>query len=303
MHLRNLTPSISLLLAFEAAARLGSFTKAADELFLTQSAVSRHVQALESMLQASLFERTGRSIQLTPEGAVYAQEINAILQRIRRASMQVYGSRGRRPALQLAVLPIFASQWLMPRLSRFYAAHPDALIDLHARNDAFELSMSGMDACITMGDGHWPGLQKLHLVDAVGVVIASPALLRERPISRASDLLNHHLLQVTNHFAGWKDCLLASGVDPRVLVLGSKFEYTGHLIQACVSGLGVGLVSDIFVQTERRDGTLVTPDIPDLVKSQKRYYLLHPPEKSDHPTLALFKAWLVQEAADAAACC
>src|SRR5690625_684955 len=174
MYVRSLTPSISLLLAFDAAARHGNFTKAADELFLTQSAVSRHIKSLESLLQVSLFQRVGRRIILTPEGELYAQEVGEALRRIRRASMRVYGSQDRKRSLQLAVLPIFASKWLMPRLSRFYDQYPDALIDIHARNDEFDLQMSGMDACITMGDGNWPSLDSVYLVDAVGLVVANP---------------------------------------------------------------------------------------------------------------------------------
>lgn len=295
MHLRSLTPSISLLLAFEAAARHGSFTKAAEELFITQSAVSRHVQALEASLQTTLFERTGRTIELTPEGALYAQEINTALLRIRRASMQIYGSKGRGRVLQLAVLPIFGTKWLMPRISRFYEKHPGAMIDIHSRNDAFELSMSEMDACITMGCGDASTLDNMHLADALGVVVASPQVLKERPIRRASDLLNHQLLQITSHFSLWKDCLLANGVDPRRHVMGPKFEYTAHLIQACVGGVGVGLISDIFIKDELRSGQLVSPDIPNFVRPKKSYFLVNAREKSAHPTLILFKEWLREE--------
>lgn len=295
MHLRKLTPSTSLLQAFEAAARHRSFTKAAEELCLTQSAISRQVQSLESLLQTRLFERSGRTITLTPQGEIYAQEINGALIRIRRASMRVYGVKDQGAALQLAVLPIFASKWLMPRLSRFYDQHPDALINLHAQVQEFDLVMSNMDACIMMGDGHWPSLVKQHLIDAIGVVIASPELLKKQPVRQASDLLHHQLLQITSHFPGWKDCLLASGVDPRGLTLGPKFEYTAHLIQAAVSGLGLGLVADIFVREELQNGTIVTPDTPDLVHNHKSYYLLHTPEKESHPTLTLFKDWLLKE--------
>lgn len=295
MHLRSLTPSISALLAFDAAARHENFTKAGLELSLSQSAVSRHVQALESMLQAVLFERSGHTIKLTAEGALYAREVGDALLRIRRASMQVYGSRGRENVLQLAVLPIFASKWLMPRLDGFYQKYPDALIDIHARHDEFDLEMSGMDACITMGDGKWSRMDILHLVDARGIVVISPSLLKKRAIQHPSDLLRQNLLQITSHFSLWNDCLLENGLDPRKAILGAKYEYTEHLIQACERGLGVGLVSDIFVQEELKQGSLVSPEIQEFKGPRKNYYLIHPVGSSRHPTLFLFKQWLEEE--------
>ncbi|HUG59257.1 MAG TPA: LysR substrate-binding domain-containing protein, partial [Candidimonas sp.] len=296
MFLRRLTPSLSLLIAFEAAARHSSFTKAAKELCLTQSAVSRQVQALESLLHVTLFERSGRQIRLTPEAAVYAQEIGGALSRIRSASMQIYDSDSNANALQLAVLPIFGSKWLMPRLSRFYDRHPDVLINVHTRTGDLDLALSGMDAYITIGDGHWPMLVKHLLVDARAVVIASPALLERIPIHKARDLTKHQLLHITGHLPGWKECLLASGVDPRNVTLGAKFEYTAHLIQAALSGMGVGLVSDIFVREECQNGSIVIPDIPDFVPNIKSYYLTYAPDRESHPALLLFRDWLLEEA-------
>ena len=295
MHIRRLIPSTALLLAFEAAARLGSFTRAGSELHLTQSAVSRQVQALEAQLETELFERVGRTVHLTAEGQAYAQEIGAALNRIRRASLKVYGSRGRAQALRLAVLPIFATKWLMPRMGRFHAEHPEAQVDLHARIDAFDLDMSDMDACITMGDGRWTDLQVQHLADGTGLVVGSPRLLAEQPVRSAADLLQHQLLQVANSFLGWQDCLLASGVDPRVARLGARYEYTEHLIQACVNGQGLGLVADLFVREELRSDALLAPAIAKLVPDHRSYYLIHAPQKSEHPTLVLFKAWLQRE--------
>src|SRR5690606_8051667 len=206
MHLRSLNPSISALLAFEAAARYGNFTKAGAALSLSQSAVSRQIQSLESLLHASLFERIGHTIKLTPEGEFYAREISEALLKIRRASMRVHGSKGRNNVLRLAVLPIFATKWLMPRLNDFCRQHPQFIIDVHARSDAFDLDMSGMDACITMGDNAWPGLEAMHIIDASGVVVMSPTLYSQHPITRPADLLKQNLLQITSHFSLWNDC-------------------------------------------------------------------------------------------------
>lgn len=298
MFLRKLTPSMPQLLAFEAAARHGSFTAAAKELCLTQSAISRHVQELESSLQANLFERSGRRVSLTPDGLRYAHEIAGALSRIRSASMDIYESRARAGALQLAVLPILGSKWLMPRLGRFHDRHPDLLVNVHSRIGEIDLAMSGMDAYLTLGDGHWPNLMTHHLLDQQAVVIASPALLRKQPLQRLADLPRHSLLQIVGTAPGWRECLLASGLDPRHVALGAKFEYTAHMIQAVVTGMGLGLAPRMFVQEELRDGSIVMPDLPGLVPNIKRYYLIYPPDRAHHPTLSLFKDWLLEETLD-----
>lgn len=295
MYPRSLTPSISALLAFDAAARHGNFTKAGIELSLSQSAISRHVQALESLLHATLFERHGHTLKLTVEGELYAREVSSALLKIRRASMQVYGSAGRGNVLQLAVLPIISSKWLMPRIGRFYQAYPDLIIDVHARHDEVDLGMSGMDACITMGDGTWPDMEVLHLLDAEAIVIAHPSLLRERPIQTPADLLQHKLLQITSNFSLWRDCLLQNGLDPRKANLSARYEYTEHLIQACESRLGVGLVSDVFVEEALRAGRLVSPRIKGFQGPHKSYYLINPLRSSEHPALLKFKQWLQDE--------
>lgn len=297
MFLRKYTPSMPQLLAFEAAARHGSFTKAAAELHLTQGAVSRHVQGLEAMLQAQFFERAGRQVKLTKEGERYANEIAGALNRIRSASMQAYGARGRSNALQLAVIPIFGSKWLMQRLGRFYDMHPDLQIDIHSRTGELDLALAGMDAYINIGDGHWPHLVKHHLLDARATVIASPSLLKKKAINNAADLLKHRLLHVTTHSPSWKECLLASGIDPSNVKLGAQYEYTAHLIQAVVAGLGVGLVSDIFVRDECQQGTLAMVDIPEFAVRYKSYYLMYPPDRKNHSAVRLFTDWLLEEAA------
>ncbi|AZY50207.1 LysR family transcriptional regulator [Bordetella avium] len=297
IFLRKFTPSMSQLLAFEAAARLGSFTAAAKALFLTQSAVSRHIQELESLLQVDLFVRSGRRVSLSAEGARYAHEISGALARIRSASMDIYEARQRAGALQLAVLPIFGSKWLMPRLGDFQAKHPEVLINLHSRIGDIERTSQGVDACIIIGDGNWPRMESHHLLTARGVIIAAPSLLAKQPLQQAQDLRRHRLLEASTSAPGWRECLLASNLDPRIATVGSRFEYTAHLIQAVAGGLGLGLATDLFVQDELRAGTLVAPQLPGFRFPAKHYYLVHRPEKSQLPALNTFKTWLLSTAA------
>jgi len=185
MNQQRLLPSMSLLQAFEAAARHGSFTRAAEELSLTPSAVSRQVQALEALLEVALFRRAGRRIALTDIGALYAKETSAALERIRSASAQVAAFRTGVGSLHLATVPTFSSKWLLPRLANFYALHPGMLVHMHSRIADFDMDLSGMDVAIRIGDGHWPGLLSHELVEDRRVVIASPQLLLRQPLGCA----------------------------------------------------------------------------------------------------------------------
>lgn len=297
MFVRKFTPSMPQLLAFEAAARHGNFTAAAQELHLTQSAISRHVQELEASLSACLFERTGRRVRLTPDGRRYAQAIGAALERIRSASMDVYDASARAGALQLAVLPIMGSKWLMPRMSRFHDRHPGVLVNVHSRIGRVEQAMAGMDAYLTLGDGSWPRLIAHHLLEVKSVVIASPALLLRQPLRRLADLARHRLLQIDGMSSGWKECLMASGLDPRRHTLGARYDYAAHLIQAVLGGMGLGLVPELFVADEVHNGSLQLPQVKGFVADTKHYYLLYPAEKENHAALALFRDWLLEETA------
>jgi LysR family glycine cleavage system transcriptional activator len=157
MNQHRLLPSMSLLTAFEAAARHQSFTRAGEELSLTQSAVSRQVQALEALLQVELFRRAGRRITLTDVGALYARETAAAIERIRTASAQVAAFRTGVGSLHLATLPTFGSKWLLPRLHAFYNLHPGMLVHMHSRIGGLDLDKAGMDVAINVGDVTGPG--------------------------------------------------------------------------------------------------------------------------------------------------
>lgn len=295
MNRRNLIPSMSLLEAFEASARLGSFTRAADELALTQSAVSRQVQALEEQLQVKLFARAGRRITLSEVGATYAHEIAAALARIRSASSQAISFRTGVGSLQLAMLPTFGSKWLLPRLNAFYAQHPGVLIHLHSRIGDFDLAQGGIDMAISAGDGHWPGRIVHHLLDDVRVVIASPQLIAERPLRCLEDLYDHVLLSVSTRPQAWRDWFTAQGLSPRGMQMGTQFEFTAHLIQAATAGMGVGVVTRVLVDEELRNGSLVIPfDLP--VPGRHSYFLTYAPEKAHFPPLVAFREWVLAQA-------
>lgn len=291
MNPRKLTPSMSLLLAFDASARHLSFTRAAQDLYLTQSAVSRQVQALETLLGVPLFVREQRKIALTGAGAAYHREVSVALQRIRSGSLQAIASRSGSGSLHLAALPTFASKWLLPRLNDFYRRHPGILVHVHSRIGQFDLDQAGMDAAIGVGDGSWPGLVSHRLVDEVLLPVISPALRCEHALQFPADLAAHVLLVVATRSSAWYRWFEQQGLPTHQLHMGPQFELTSHLIQAVASGMGVGLLPHFLVQDELDNGTLeVAFDVP--LASGYTYYLFVRPEQLLQPSVATFSDWL-----------
>lgn len=292
MNPRTLTPSMSLLLAFESSARHLSYTKAAAELSLTQSAVSRQVQVLEDLLRIQLFERKGRSIALTDAGRIYMREVGIAIGRIRNATLQVTAMQSGGGSINLALLPTFGAKWLMPRLHDFYSAHPNVLVHLHSRIGDFDLEAAGMDAVIRADEGPAPGLVSHRLLEEQLVLVASPALLDKHPIASPDDLRDVLLLRVASRANVWSEWFDAQGGTPRQLVFGPTFEVTSHLIQAVVTGIGVGLVPDFLVEDELASGALVAP-ISVRYPSGKHYQFAYPAHKAAYAPLAAFRDWLL----------
>jgi len=298
MNPRTLTPSMSLLLAFESSARHLSYTRAAAELSLTQSAVSRQVQALEDLLRIQLFERKGRSIVLTDAGRIYMREVGMAIGRIRNATLQVTAMQAGGGSINLALLPTFGAKWLMPRLHDFYSANPNVLVHLHSRIGDFDLEAAGMDAVIRAEEGPLPGLISHRLLEEQLVLVASPALLNKHPITGPDDLRDVLLLRVASRANVWSEWFDAQGGTPRQLIFGPTFEVTSHLIQAVVTGIGVGLVPDFLVEDELESGKLVAP-VSFRYLSGKHYQFAYPAHKAAYAPLAAFRNWLLAAPASA----
>lgn len=294
-NLGRLTPSISMLQAFEAAARNLSFTRAADELAVTQGAISRQIQALEGLLDLQLFHRSGRHFTLTDVGRRYALDIAPALARIRGASARALAFRGTGGHLHVAVLPTFASRWLLPRLSRFYQLHPSSIVHLHSRAGEFSLDEAGIDAGIAVGVEPFTGVVSHPLVEEQMVIIASPTLLLLHPVETGHDLLSHRLLHVMMRSEAWREWAMRQGLKTQNKLDGPQFETSLHLIQAAVAGIGVGLVARCLVEEEVANGSLVEVALPAL-PSERKFCLLYPPDKAELPVLVQWREWLMAEA-------
>ncbi|KAF1022503.1 MAG: Glycine cleavage system transcriptional activator [Paracidovorax wautersii] len=295
MNHRHLTPSMSLLLVFEAAGRHESYTRAAEELSLSQSAISRQIQALETHLAIPLFRREGRSVRLTDVGRRYHAELCSALGRIRGATLQAMAHQAGTGALQLATLPTLGSKWLLPRLQGFYAAHPRVTVHLHSRIGAVDFHAEGIDAAITVGRGDWPGLVAHRLYDEFQVAIVAPQMANRGQALEPAWASTQTLLTVASNPQAWAEWFSHFNLDHRHMRVGPSFELTSHLVQAVQAGMGIGLVPQALVQEELDRGDL-RPIGPPMA-STRHYYLLYPTGNAGLPALVAFRDWLLGQPA------
>lgn len=292
---RRFLPSTAALNALEAVARLGSATAAAEELNLTQSAVSRQIKTLENQLGLALFVRRGRALVLTPEAESYAAEIRGALQKIAQASLRltVNPSGG---SLDLAILPTFGMRWLVPRLADFARRYPEVTINLTTRIRPFSFDAEPFDAAIHFGNGDWPGAAAMKLRAEAVVAVCAPALLAGAEVGRAEDLLRLPLLHIETRPEAWAAWFAAQGV-PGVQVTGTIYDQFATITQAARHGLGVALLPDYLAEQDLATGRLCTV-WGGPTPSPGAYYLVWPVEKSRDSALTKFRDWLATQTED-----
>lgn len=291
---RKLLPSTSALAAFDAVARLSSFSAAATELSLTQSAISRQVGVLEEQLGVQLFERGGRGVSLTPAGKAYARSIGNALSAIRSASLEAM-TRMHGNVLNLAILPTFGTRWLLPRIPEFVSKHPGIILNFATRIGQFDFEREGLDAAIHIGQPNWPGAECRFLMDETVVPVCSPQFLKDNPVSSAADLQRLPLFHMASRPGAWEhwfESLGLRGASDR----GMRFEQFSNVAQACTAGLGVALVPTFLIRSELEAGQLV-PAFDHEIKSPSAYYLVAPTGKSNYAPVAAFSEWLLSAVA------
>jgi len=291
--MRKGIPNLVALQIFEAAARHESFTRAANELALTQSAVCRQVAGLESRLGVALFLRIKKRIVLTTHGRHYAALVRKNLDRIERDTLELMAQRGVGRILEIAVVPTLASQWLIPRLPQFRALRPDITVNLSIRTEPFLFSDSPFDAALYFGDSVWPGTQgKLLFREGKVVPVCSPSLLAgSAPIS-LDQLTDLPLLHLSTRPDAWRTWFRLNGLEHDVrAVRGARYELFTMLTSAAQAGLGVALLPEILLADELSSGRLVVPlDKP--MSGTSGYDLVAPDEiAQDEPFVALSE-WL-----------
>ncbi len=292
---RRFLPSISLLSAFEAVCRTGSTLAAAQDLNLTQGAVSRLIQNLEAQLGVTLFTRERRRLVPTEAALAYARDVVKALDLISRGSMRVRSNTGG-GTLSLAILPTFGTRWLAPRLPRFLALHPGITLNLGTRLKPFDFDEEGFDAAIHFGSDDWAGAGSVKLFDEHLVATCAPRFLAEHAIAGAGDLTGLPLLQLETRPNAWASWFAHHGVDTPA-VCGMVFDQFAPMIQATIHGMGVALLPEFLAEAELADGRLVTA-WGDPVHDESSYHLVWPNASERYPPLQAFRDWLVDEAAD-----
>lgn len=295
--MRRKLPSTQALTCFEAAARHGSFTRAAQELVLTQGAISRQVAALESFLGVALFKRSQHGMTLTPAGEDYARQISRRLDGLERDTLDLMGRQGQGDAVTLATVPTFANRWLIPRLPLLAAQHPELTVHIEVRTRPFLFTDSGVDAALYAGTPEqvqqWVGVQAHRLLSEQVVPVCSPALLAGLHTLTPAELALRPLLQQATRPEAWRQWFDAQGVDAPHAMAGPRYELFSMQTAAATHGLGVALMPTLLVEPELRAGTLVVAC--DRVHSSGRHYHMVQPDWPERPALTAFKRWLLAQ--------
>ncbi|MFM0299156.1 LysR substrate-binding domain-containing protein [Paraburkholderia sediminicola] len=297
--MRRRIPSNSALLAFEAAARHGSFARAAEELALTEGAVSRQIGRLEAFLGVALFERVGNRVRLAASGTRYAEQVREILDRLERDSLYLMGQPIAGASIDIAAIPTFATRWLIPRLKRFQNKHPNITVHIAERMEPFILAGSGFDAAIHFEHPAWAGMHLHRLLEEVLVPVCSPALLADADANISLDELPR--LHRRQNPDAWQLYAQEAGIVLTNSAVGARYDLHSMLIEAALAGLGVALVPRLYVGAELEQGRLVAP-WPDGKAITKTFCLVLPDpiELSEGP-LQAFAKWILHEAGGLAA--
>ncbi len=289
-------PPLKAIQYFEAAARHLSLTRASAELNVTHSAVSHQVKALEEWLGVRLFKRVNRAVVLTDAGQAYVRPVRQAFERLGEAS-RLLRARETGGALTVSVMPSFAAKWLVPRLSRFRALHPDIDVRISASPTLVNFDREDVDVAIRYGRGHWPGLRTDLLLQEALYPVCSPKLLEgPLPLRAPEDLRHHPLLQDSDwNIDFWQIWLDKAGVGTMSQLPGMSFNYSNLMLQAAIDGLGVALTHAALAEDDLAAGRLVKPFAIE-IRTDYSYYLVAPESAADRPKVEAFRHWLMNEA-------
>ncbi|MBR0682669.1 transcriptional regulator GcvA [Roseomonas eburnea] len=288
-------PPLNALRVFEAAARLGAFSRAAEELSVTQGAVSRQIRLLEDRLGLELFRRVGRRVHLTQEGRDYHATVRVALEAIAAKTAQL-SRRSRRRRLVVSTVPSFAAKWLAPRLASWRAAAPDIDLRVIGAYEPADFARDGVDAAIRYGRGPWPGLHVERLAEEDLFPVCARDFAREHGLRGPADLLRVTLLdrEMTEGWAEWFAAQGVTGADPAGLV---RLRDASAAIEAALGGQGVALANTSLVIGDLAAGRLIRP-VAGSLGSAFAYHFVCPEAALARPPVAAFRRWVVQAMAE-----
>lgn len=291
-------PPLNALRAFEAAGRYLSFTGAAEELLVTQSAVSRHVATLEDWLGVKLFFRRQRGIELTARGEAYFRALSSALDQIDHATRRVRDNADE-TLLRLKLPPTFAIRWLVPRLARFKALHPQIELQVTTSHNPGDFEREDVDVFVHSEFGVPSAEGYRRLFGEVLTPVCSPRLLETGPpLAEPGDLAGHVLLSSINRPRDWPLWLAGAGAPGLEIKHAMTFDNAALAYQAAIDALGVVIAQKALIEDDLNTGRLIAP-LPLQVHTQGAYYLAFHPHRPKAPRVAAFEAWLMAEAAGA----
>jgi LysR family glycine cleavage system transcriptional activator len=284
-------PPLSTLPVVEAAARLASFTAAAQELHVTHGAVSHQIKSLEEHLGVSLFARHGRRVALTPEGAAFAEQVRAALKTVADA-VESISPEARQNSLTISVLPSFASRWLMPHIGKFVELYPEFEINVQSTISLANFTTDGVDVAIRFGLGPWPGVHTERIAGDAYFPVASPKFRRGKLPTSPEQLCSLPLLRTDqNHWDAW---FKAAGVEMAPRMRGISYNDASLLVQAAVAGEGIALTRKSLVEADIDSGRLVKLFDVEIV-SPENYFLVCLPQHAQSKKVKTFRDWLFRE--------
>jgi LysR family glycine cleavage system transcriptional activator len=287
-------PSLNGLRAFEAAARHLSFTNAASELNVTQTAISHQIRRLEQELGIRLFVRQNRALALTPEAKDYLPGVRAAFNDLRLATDRLL-RKDDDHVLTVSTLASLAAKWLLPRLAAFQEAHSGIDVRITTSTALVDFRTGDVDAAIRYGRGHWPGLRADWLMADELFPVCSPALLGgNRPLRSPEDLRDHVLLHTSNaHSDDWRLWLTAAGLPTNLSTHpGVTFDLIFMTVQAAIDGIGVAMGRTSYVEADIAKGRLLVP-FKITLPADAGFYLVSPEAGADSPKLRAFRQWLI----------
>lgn len=287
---RHTLPPTAVLLAFEAASRLQSFTAAATELCLTQSAISRQIRLLEDMVGSPLFSREKQTVRLTESGRQYARDISEALHGISSATLRI-ATHSPIETLTLGVLPTFGTRWLTPRLGTFLAENPGVSLNIKTRLAPFDFQSDSVDAAIHFGSPQWRGANLDFLMHEIVVPACSYSLRDRYRIEGPEDLLSMPLVHLASRLNAWERWFAGHGVIANNQP-GMQTDQFSIAAQAAISGIGVALLPKFLIENELNRGDLVIA-YPSETEDLGAYYLAWPSARKSSRALAQFRQWLL----------
>lgn len=288
---RSLVPDIANLHAFDCAARHGNFTRAAEELNLTQSAVSRQIRDLEQQTGLQLFERVRQRVVLSEAGKRLLPDVRRLLAQSEDLMIRATAAAAKDEALNIATLPTFGTRWLMPRLPDFLATRPSVALTVASRSEPFDFDEEGFDIAIHYGQPTWAKAISTYLCSELVVPVASAATVEALGAQSPADLAGAPLIHLTTRPRLWSQWLEANGVPADNGYRGNRFDQFSMVIGAALSGIGVALVPVYLIEEELRSGELKTLfDLP--MATEYNYYIVLPENRQSAGAALAFKSWI-----------